>query len=91
VVLFNKSVMGAELPELRAVPPVIPPVTVGAGQVKVVPATSGVVVMVREAVAPLQSDWVNPVVTDGVAFTVTVRVDGVPAHVIGPGPVGVRI
>ena len=53
--LTRLSVIGAALPgDVLAVPPVIPPVTVGAGHQKVVPETEGVVVRARLAAVPLQ-------------------------------------
>ena len=55
--LTKTSVIGAVVPGgVLAVPPVIPPVTVGNGQEKVVPATLGVVVSARFAAVPLQID-----------------------------------
>ena len=88
--LTSTSVMGAVVPgAVLAVPPVMPPVTVGTGHEKVVPATSGVVVRARFAAVPLQIDCTRPAVTDGVGFTVTTSVEAVPAQNNGVGPVGV--
>ena len=86
--------MGAVVPvEALAVPPVIFPDTpeiVGAGHQKVAPETDGLVVRARLAALPLQSVCTNPEVTDGVGFTVTTKVDGVPVQLPGAGLVGVK-
>jgi len=92
--LTSMSVMGAEVPgDTRAVPPVIfpdPPEIVGADHQNVAPVTEGLVVSVRFAAVPLQIVCTNPDVTDGVGFTVTTSVEGVPVQLPGAGVVGVK-
>ena len=73
-------ILVADVPEA---PPVIAPVTVGADQLYVVPVgTTPFVVLtgVELKATPLQTVLVIAVIA-GDGFTVTVRVNGVPAHV----------
>ena len=75
-------------PVLRAVPPVIPPVTTGVEYVKVVPETTGLVVKVWFTVWPLQIVF-KASTPDGVGFTVIITVKVVPKQPVGP--VGVMV
>jgi hypothetical protein len=75
-------VIGKPLPAALAVPPVIPPVTTGAGHVYVTPARTGtlVVVIVRLDATPLQLVAVSPAVITGIGFTVITTVCVLPVH-----------
>ena len=85
MLFVNRSVMFAVVPgAVRATPPVIPPVFVGAGYEKVAPDMDWFVVNTRFEVAwkdaSTQSVWAKPVVTMGTGLTVITTGMDVPIH-----------